>query len=244
MTQCGLSLDQYRAYGGRLGDGTLIAHAETGMAIAWAEVEKYLSANIVPGTGTYRALWPQDDLVPLDKFYLRDLIEIKGYHDNGTCDASMRNYVEAGLVVSAKQSVINIRSCHGGWSSCLNCTGGGSPMPIIVEVTYTSGVWDSVDVIPPNAMAGIMLLARWEAKQLTGEEDLGAPEAQSFSNNGYNESRAPVPETFFGTSYAAARAEKLLRPYKVKRMIRTRPTVNPNIIPRPGGQYPGNTYRL
>ena len=125
---------------------------------------------------------------------------------------------------SLERSEVQLRSteaaiCQG--CSCIRCA-----MPAYVDVTYTAGIWNALGDLPYDVMVGLAILAK-EQRGLA--ESDGSVMADGFVDEwrsmDYSERRGLLRRTALGSSPSANQAERLLKKYRIRRMVgfRSRP---------------------
>lgn len=202
-------------------------------AIAWDMAEDALGTNILTGTvSAERQMWPAGwieynvpfRMVQLNKTHLISVDTATIVHDLGNCSCGTDDVTGCVIPYSLERSEVEIRSteeaiCQG--CSCVRCS-----LPAYVDWTYTAGIWNALEDLPYDVKVALAILAK---EQRSLAESDGAEMADGFVDQwrsmDYSERRGLLRRSKLGTSASANQAERLLKKYRIRRMVgmRSRP---------------------
>ncbi len=182
------------------------------------EIGTFLSPTRVTGTHTWP---PQGQPLRLEYDRIRGIVSVTGVHDAG-CDCADDAIELSGCawIKDAEAGIIDVRECGDTLkASCAGCgCRYGSPA-FQVRVVYDAGLPTGAHVDPRLQLALVTAadLALQQIFDPTGAEGgPGDAGVQSFSSQGYSETRYPLRMTAFGASARANYAARMISPFKHK----------------------------
>jgi len=215
--------------------GTVAALDDVAYKMAWQVAEDYLGTNLITGTvAAERHIFPQGWLdfdlnfrfLQLDKTYLVSVTTATVVHDLGSCDCDTDDVSACVLAYDLRQSTVEVRASSGAISA--GCTCLLDLKPAWVDVTYVAGIWACLADIPATVKVALAILAKeFQALGASGGATVSASFVTEWQSMDYQE-RLNLTTTVLGSSPQANMAARLLRGYRVTRMVgfRGRPAVD------------------
>lgn len=215
--------------------GTAAALEDVAVKMAWSAAESYLGTNLLTGTvADEQHIWPRGWLdydpefrfIQLQKCHVLTITSALVTHDVGTCDCDLTDVAACLLVHNPRTGVVEVRASLGSVASGCSCI--LDSKPVWVTVTYVAGLWNSLGDMPDDVKFAIAILtSEFVALAAGGGAGVNAGFVTQWSSMDYSESLGLLQTSILGSSPAANWALRLLRPYKVRRMVgfRGRPSV-------------------
>ncbi len=206
--------------------GTSAALDDVAYGMAWEAAEAYLGTNLLmTGTDCERHMFPKGWLdfdanfryLQLNKANLVSVVSATVVHDMASCDCYTDDVTACTLAYDLRQSIVEIRAGAGAIAAGCGCLACG--LPAWVDICYIAGLWASLADMPDGVKVAVAILAQeFQALVGGGGANINASFVTQWSSMDYSETLALVG-TVLGSSAQASMADRLLRPFKVKRMV-------------------------
>jgi len=210
------------AYGGHTGTATALQR-QAAYAIAEGQAAQEIGTFLLPTTITGTYSWPpMGQPLKLEHDRLINVAGVTAIHEAG-CDCADDSVEIAGCawLLDAGNGVVDLRACGNTLkASCAGCgCAGEMGMPKQVRIVYTAGL-PATAAADPRLLLGLVVAADLALEQIIdpsgAEGGMGDPGVNSFSTQGYSETRRPLAMTAFGASARANYAARMLSHFKFK----------------------------
>jgi hypothetical protein len=210
-------------YGGQTGTSTA-AQRTASYCIAEGAAVDEIGTFLTPTTYTGTFPWPpQGQFYKLPHDHITNIVSLTSIHEAGCeCTDTVIELEGCAWIDDADNGIIDVRiignTVRASCAACCSCGGGawGYGMPYQFRAVYQAGL-PLEAASDPRLLMGLTTFADLSLQQMIdpsgAEGGPGDPGVQSFSAQGYGETRTKLKDTALGSSARANYAAKLLRAF-------------------------------